>query len=101
MAPGRFPKRVFFCNSGAESVEGAFKLARYATGRKKILAFYGSFHGRTMGALSLTHSKPIQRKRFGPFVPDVIHVPYGDIEALTKKIEEISPEIQYHLGALI
>ena len=68
--------RVFFTNSGAESVEAAFKLARYHTGRPRMLAYIGAFHGRTMGALSLTASKSVQRHRFAPLVPDVTHVPY-------------------------
>ena len=68
---------VFFANSGAESVEAAFKLARYYTGRPRMLAFIGAFHGRTMGALSLTASKYVQRKGFAPLVPGVTHVPYG------------------------
>ena len=54
IAPGDVPRRVSFCNSGAEAIEGAIKLARWATKRDKIIAFYGGFHGRTMGALSLT-----------------------------------------------
>lgn len=71
------PKRVFFSNSGAEAVEAAIKLVRHYTGRPYILAFTGGFHGRTMGALSLTASKPIHKKGFAPFVPNVIHVPYA------------------------
>src|SRR6202050_3009614 len=67
LAPGGVPRRVSFGNSGAEAMEGAIKLARYATGRDKIIAFYGSFHGRTMGALSLTARKAVQREGFGPF----------------------------------
>lgn len=69
--------RVFFTNSGAESNEGALKLARYATGRSQILAFLGSFHGRTYGAMSLTGSKIVQRQGFGPLVPGVTHISYG------------------------
>jgi 4-aminobutyrate aminotransferase len=76
IAPGDVPRRVSFGNSGAEAVEGAIKLARYATGRDKIIAFFGSFHGRTMGALSLTARKAVQRARFGPLIPGVIHAPY-------------------------
>ena len=78
IAPGgpAVPRRVSFCNSGAEAVEGAFKLARWATGRQKIVAFYGSFHGRTMGALSLTARKAVQRAGFGPLIPGVVHAPY-------------------------
>jgi len=76
IAPGDGPRRVSFCNSGAEAVEGAIKLARYATGRDKIIAFFGSFHGRTMGALSLTARKAVQRAGFGPMLPGVAHAPY-------------------------
>jgi 4-aminobutyrate aminotransferase len=78
IAPGKFAKRVFFTNSGTEAVEAAFKLARYHTKRQNVIAFYGGFHGRTMGALSLTASKVTQRRGFGPLVPGVIHVPYAD-----------------------
>ncbi len=76
IAPGTTPRRVSFGNSGAEAVEGCIKLARYATGRDKIIAFLGSFHGRTMGALSLTARKAVQRAGFGPFMPGVVHAPY-------------------------
>jgi 4-aminobutyrate aminotransferase len=68
--------RVYFSNSGAECVEAALKLARHHTKRKYFIAFYGGFHGRTFGALSLTASNVIQRKYFGPFLP-VIHAPYA------------------------
>jgi len=70
-------ERVYLSNSGAETVEAAMKLARYHTGRKYFISFYGGFHGRTYGAVSLTAAKVIQRKGFGPFLP-VIHVPYPD-----------------------
>lgn len=63
-APGDVPRRVSFCNSGAEAMEGAIKLARYSTGRDKFIAFLGGFHGRTLGALSLTARKAVQRKGF-------------------------------------
>jgi 4-aminobutyrate aminotransferase len=76
LSPGGVERRVSFGNSGAEAVEGAIKLARYHTGRDKFIAFLGSFHGRTMGALSLTARKSTQRKGFGPMVPGVIHAPY-------------------------
>jgi 4-aminobutyrate aminotransferase len=76
IAPGDVPRRVSFGNSGAEAMEGAIKLARYSTGRDKIIAFLGSFHGRTMGALSLTARKSVQRAGFGPLVPGVVHAPY-------------------------
>ena len=74
--PGGVERRVSFGNSGAEAVEGAFKLARYATGREKVIAFFGGFHGRTMGALSLTARKSTQRAGFSPLVPGPIHAPY-------------------------
>ncbi len=72
-----FPAKVFFTNSGAESNEGAIKLARYYTKRSLIVAFLGAFHGRTYGAMSLTGSKAVQRENFGPLVPGVTHIPYG------------------------
>lgn len=68
--------RVFFGNSGAEAVEAAFKLARYHTGREQNLAFFGAFHGRTMGALSLTASKAYQKRHYSPLVPGITHIPY-------------------------
>jgi 4-aminobutyrate aminotransferase len=70
--------RSFFGNSGAEAVEACLKLARYTTGRQNLIAFYGGFHGRTMGALSLTASKAIQRRGFGPLMPGVFHAHYPD-----------------------
>jgi 4-aminobutyrate aminotransferase len=70
--------RVFLCNSGAESVEGAVKLAKYYTKRQNVIAFFGGFHGRTMGALSLTASKFVQKDGFFPMVPGVFHVPYNN-----------------------
>ncbi|MEW6686948.1 MAG: acetyl ornithine aminotransferase family protein [Candidatus Edwardsbacteria bacterium] len=69
--------RVFLANSGTEAVEGSIKLARYATKRQHLIAFYGAFHGRTMGALACTASKTKQRRDFSPLVPGVIHVPYA------------------------
>ena len=68
--------RVFFGNYGTEAVEGAIKLARYATRRDKLIAFYGCFHGRTLGSLSLTASKNTQRKGFGTLLGGVEHIPY-------------------------
>jgi 4-aminobutyrate aminotransferase len=70
------PAKVFFTNSGAEAIEGAMKLARYATGRPSYIAFIGGFHGRTFGALSLTASKASQRRRFAPLLSSVFHAPY-------------------------
>ncbi|MBI4577902.1 MAG: acetyl ornithine aminotransferase family protein [Planctomycetes bacterium] len=76
IAPGRGAKRVFLTNSGTEAVEAAFKLARWRTRRPRALAFIGAFHGRTMGALSLTNSKVIQRAGFAPLLSGVTHVPF-------------------------
>jgi 4-aminobutyrate aminotransferase len=76
VAPMPGPHRFYFGNSGAEAIECALKLARYHTGRQQVIAFFGGFHGRTMGALSLTASKPQQRRRFSPLVPGVTHVRY-------------------------
>ena len=84
--PGKSPTRVFFTNSGAESIEGAFKLARYQTGRQRVIAFLGAFHGRTFGALSLTGSRINQRAHFAPLVPEVEHVPYGDVSYIEKQL---------------
>jgi 4-aminobutyrate aminotransferase len=79
IAPMKGPHRVYYGNSGAEAIECALKLARYHTKRQNVIAFFGAFHGRTMGALSLTASKPQQRRRFSPLVPGVTHVRYPDV----------------------
>jgi 4-aminobutyrate aminotransferase len=76
VAPMPGPHRFFYGNSGAEAIECALKVARYHTGRQQAISFFGAFHGRTMGALSLTGSKPQQKRRFSPLVPGVTHVPY-------------------------
>lgn len=76
IAPMKGPHKFYFGNSGTEAIECALKLARYHTKRQGMLAFYGAFHGRTMGSLSLTASKPQQRRRFAPLVPGVTHVPF-------------------------
>jgi 4-aminobutyrate aminotransferase len=76
VAPMPGPHRFYYGNSGAEAVECALKLARYHTGRQHVISFFGSFHGRTMGALSLTASKVQQRRRFAPLVPGVTHIRY-------------------------
>jgi 4-aminobutyrate aminotransferase len=75
-APGMSPKRVFFTNSGAEALEAGLKLARWHTGRTRVIAFLGAFHGRTYGAMSLSGSKLVHRRGFSPLVPDIHHVPY-------------------------
>lgn len=77
LAPGPAPKKVYFGNSGAEAVEAGFKLARWHTKRELNIAFYGAFHGRTMGALSLTASKTVQKRNYHPFVPGITHIPYA------------------------
>ncbi|MGO8718796.1 MAG: acetyl ornithine aminotransferase family protein [Acidobacteriaceae bacterium] len=76
IAPMPGPHKFYYGNSGAEAIECALKLARYHTGRQNIIAFLGAFHGRTMGALSLTASKAQQRRRFGPLVPGITHIRY-------------------------
>lgn len=76
--------RVFFCNSGAEANEAALKLSR-KTGRKRIVATQGAFHGRTMGALSLT-GQPTKRDPFKPLLPGISHVPFGDLESMNRKV---------------
>jgi 4-aminobutyrate aminotransferase len=79
IAPMPGPHKIYYGNSGAEAIECALKLARYHTKRSNIIAFFGAFHGRTMGALSLTASKPQQRRRFAPLMPGVTHAPYPDL----------------------
>lgn len=76
VAPGPSPKKVFFCNSGAEALEGALKLSRWHTKRNRVIAFFGAFHGRTYGAMSLSGSKLVHRRGFSPLVPDIHHVSY-------------------------
>jgi 4-aminobutyrate aminotransferase len=76
ITPGRFDKKVYFGNSGAEAVEAAVKLAKWHTRKQLFIAFISAFHGRTLGALSLTASKPTQRRYFFPLMPGVTHVPY-------------------------
>src|SRR5262252_3542693 len=79
IAPMHGPHRIYYGNSGTEAIECALKLARYHTKRQNVIAFFGAFHGRTMGALSLTASKPQQKRRFAPLVPGVTHVRYPDV----------------------
>src|ERR1700733_14671991 len=78
IAPGKTPKRVYFGNSGAEAIEAAIKLVKYHTKRDKLIGFQGACHGRTMGALSLTASRSIQRKGFGTLLSGVFHMPFPD-----------------------
>ena len=77
ITPGSPEKKVFFGNSGAEAIEAAVKLAKWHSRRQLFIAFISAFHGRTVGALSFTSSKPTQRRSFFPLMPGVTHVPYG------------------------
>ena len=105
IAPMKGPHRSFFGNSGTEAVEAALKLAKYHTRRHGIIAFFGAFHGRSMGSLSLTASKITQRKGFAPFVPGTYHAPYPDIyrsglsadECAAKSIDFIEQQLFVHL----
>lgn len=76
ITPGKYAKKVFFGNSGAEAIEGAAKLAKWHMRRPRFIAFISAFHGRTLGAVSFTASKPVQMRYFFPMVPGVTHVPY-------------------------
>jgi 4-aminobutyrate aminotransferase len=78
VAPISGPVRTFLTNSGTEAVEAGIKLARWSTGRQYVIAFYGSFHGRSYGSVSLTASKATYRAGFGPLLPGVLHAYYGD-----------------------
>lgn len=73
LVPGNTPKKVFFCNSGTEAVEGSMKLARYATGRQKFISFFKGFHGRTFGSMALTASRSTLSQGFSPLMPGVVH----------------------------
>jgi 4-aminobutyrate aminotransferase len=107
IAPWAGPKRSFFSNSGTEAIEAAIKLARYHTRRYGIIAFLGSFHGRSLGSLSLTSSKAIQRRGFGPPLSGVYHAPFpnpyryafgdGGEESADATLEYIEENILTHL----
>lgn len=85
--------RIFFTNSGTESVEGAVKLARYSTGRSRLVACLGGFHGRTYGSMSLTGSKAVQCRGFGPLLPGVTHIPYGTHTSLDYLERDLFPSM--------
>src|SRR5215218_4773906 len=91
LAPGPEAKRVFFTNSGAEAVEAALKLARRHTGRLRAIAFLNAFHGRTYGAMSLSGSKPTQRRGFAPLVPEIHHARFGDLESVRTLLRSVCP----------
>ena len=82
--PGKSKAQCFLANSGTEAIEAALKLARWTTRRPRMIAFFGCFHGRSMGSLSLTASKAIQRRHFSPLLAEVTHAPYGDLEFIEK-----------------
>jgi 4-aminobutyrate aminotransferase len=88
IAPMAGPTRSFLTNSGTEGVEAAIKLARYHTGRQYLIAFFGAFHGRSYGSVSLTASKSSYHQGFGPLLPGVLHAPYGEggIEFITERL---------------
>jgi 4-aminobutyrate aminotransferase len=87
ITPGKFPKKVFFTNSGTEANECALKLARWKSKRGRMIAFINAFHGRSMGSLSLTASKIVQRERYFPLVPGVTHIPYAYCYRCAYKME--------------
>lgn len=93
LAPGKTQKKVFFTNSGTESVEAAIKLARWHTRKPRFIAFLKAFHGRTMGSLSLTASKPKHRERFFPTMPGVTHIPFAYCYRCPYKMEYPSCDI--------
>ncbi len=94
IAPMSGPARSFLTNSGTEAVEASIKLSRYATGRQYVIAFFGSFHGRSYGSVTLTASKSLYRSGFGPMLPGVYHSFYGDFgyieDVLFKRL--VSPQ---------
>jgi 4-aminobutyrate aminotransferase len=93
ITPGDYPKKVFYTNSGAESVEAAIKLARWTTQRKQFIGFIGAFHGRTMGAVSITASKPVHKDRFFPMMPGVTHIPFAYCYRCPYKMEYPSCDV--------
>lgn len=89
--PGTFPKRVFFTNSGTESVEAALKLSRIHTGRPKVIAFLRAFHGRTYGSMSLTASRPVHRRGFSPLPAGVHHARFNDLNSVRALLKTVCP----------
>lgn len=86
LAPGNEPKRVFFANSGAETIEAALKLARHHTGRQRVISCYGAFHGRTYGAMSLGGSKSLHQQGFGPLLSGVHRIHF---DCAVEELEEL------------
>jgi 4-aminobutyrate aminotransferase len=92
LAPGTHAKRVFFTNSGAETIEAALKLARFHTGRQRVISFYGAFHGRTYGALSLGASKAVHHRRFGPMLSGIYRIHFDcERDELDELFERVAP----------
>ncbi len=92
LVPGGQPQRVFFTNSGAETVEAALKLARFHTRRQRIIACYGAFHGRTYGAMSIGGSKAVHQRGFGPLLPGVHRIPFNcDESFLDEQFSTVCP----------
>lgn len=87
LVPGSFEKKVFFTNSGTESAEAALKIARWQRQKPIVIGLLGAFHGRTMGALSMTTSKPVQRERYAPFVTGGHHIPAPNCYRCPYKLE--------------
>jgi 4-aminobutyrate aminotransferase len=102
LTPGAFAKRVAFGLSGSDANDGAIKLARAATGRQRIIAFSGAYHGNTYGALSLSSVSAAMRRGFGPEVPGVVHVPYPDIyrDACRGTVDEVVARCLSELDAV-
>jgi 4-aminobutyrate aminotransferase len=93
--------RVFFCNSGAEAVDGALKLSRLATGRGGVIAFTGGFHGRTLAATTLTTTKAKYRAGYDPLLPSVFHAPYGNVPGTLDVLDELLDEYGTQVGCMI
>jgi len=107
IAPGDHDKKVFFTNSGTESVEAAIKITRWHTQRQQLIGFIGAFHGRTMGSLALTASKPVHKDRFFPWMPGAVHVPYPNAYRPVKGVDQdqltafVIDLIEKHLDAYL
>lgn len=86
VTPGDFDKKVFYTNSGTEGTEASIKLAKWHTKKPLILGFIHAFHGRTMGSLAITASKPVHRARYAPMMPGVFHIPYAYCYRCTYKL---------------
>ncbi len=95
VAPMSGPVRAFLTNSGTEAVEASIKLARYVTGRQNIIGFYGAFHGRSYGSVSVTASKTLYRAKFGPLLPGIFHAPYGDGHGWGLDLADASGEYEF------